>query len=47
MATIAKNGKQLILAFGGYSGSSTLNSVEQFNPINNTWTLEQTSMVEA
>jgi len=44
MATITRNGQQLILAFGGYSGSSNLNSVEMFNPSNNTWTLAPTTM---
>jgi len=47
MATITRNGQQLILALGGYSGSSRLNSVEQFNPSNNTWTLAPTTMQEA
>ena len=47
MATITRDGEPLILAFGGYSGSSTLNSVEKFNPSNNTWTLAPTSMEEA
>ena len=47
MATITKNGQQLILAFGGYNGSSQLNSVEQFNPSNNTWTLAPTTMQKA
>ena len=43
MATITMNGQQTLLAFGGYSGSSSQmssqNSVEQFNTNNNTWTL--------
>jgi len=49
MATITRNGQQLILAFGGYSGygGSPMNSVEQFNPSNNTWTLAPTTMQEA
>ena len=47
MATITRNGLQLVLAFGGYIGSSVLNSVEQFNPSNNTWTLAPTTMQEA
>ena len=48
MATITRDGQQLLLAFGGYNGpSSGLNSIEQFNPSNNTWTLAPTSMVEA
>ena len=47
MAIITRDGQQLILAFGGYTGSSTLNSVEQFNPSNNSWTLVPTSMEEA
>ena len=47
MATITRNGQQLILALGGPSGSSRLNSVEQFNPSNNTWTLAPTTMQEA
>ena len=47
MATITMNGQQTLLAFGGYSGSSALNSVEQFNTNNNTWTLAPTSMEEA
>ena len=47
MAIITRDGQQLLLAFGGYTGSSTLNSVEQFNPSNNSWTLVPTSMEEA
>ena len=54
MATIRRDGQQLILAFGGYNGPSStlnnvsiLNSVEQFNPSNNTWTLAPTTMEEA
>ena len=48
MATITRDGQQLLLAFGGYTGpSSYLTSVEQFNPNNNTWTLAPTTMVEA
>ena len=47
MATITRDGQQLILAFGGETtGFSLLNSVEQFNPSNNTWTLEPTTMQE-
>ena len=46
MATIRRDGQQLLLAFGGYTGpSSYLTSVEQFNPNNNTWTLAPTTMV--
>merc|ERR1719500_710527 len=45
MATITMNGEQTLLAFEGISGwSSTLNSVEQFNTNNNTWTLAPTGM---
>lgn len=47
LATIKSDGQKLLLAFGGYTGSSYLNSVEQFNPNNNTWTLAPTTMVEA
>ena len=52
MATITMNGEQTVLAFGGYGGGigsigSILNSVEQFNTNNNTWTLAPTSMEEA
>ena len=48
LATITRNGQQLLLAFGGYgTGLPTLNSVEQFHPSNNTWTLAPTTMVEA
>jgi len=47
MATITRDGQQLILALGGYSRSWRQNSVEQFNPNNNTWTLAPTTMQEA
>ena len=48
MATITRDGQQLILAFGGETtGTTALNSVEQFNPSNNTWTLAPTGMEEA
>ena len=43
MATITRDGQQLLLAFGGLSNSS----VEQFNPSNNTWTLAPTGMERA
>ena len=46
MATITVNGEQTLFAFGGRSRSA-LNSVEQFNTNNNTWTLAATSMEEA
>ena len=36
-----------MFAFGGYNGLSALNSVEQFDPHKNTWTLAPTSMEEA
>ena len=49
MATITMNGQQTLFALGGWSDSQgvTLNSVEQFNTNNNTWTLATTSMAEA
>ena len=49
MATITMNGQQTLFALGGWSDSQgvTLNSVEQFNTNNNTWTLAATSMAEA
>ena len=43
-----KNPKlKVLVALGGWTGSSRLNSVEQFNPSNNTWTLALTTMQEA
>ena len=47
MATITMNGQQALFAFGGYSDGPILNSVEQFNTNNNTWTLAPTNMEEA
>ena len=47
MTTLIRGGQQLILAFGGSAVSSSLNSVEQFNSNNNTWSLAPTSMAEA
>ena len=47
MGTITMNGQQTLFAFGGYSGSLYLNSIEQFDPISNTWILALTSMEEA
>ena len=44
LATITRNGQQMLLAFGGHPGN--LNSVEQFFPNNNTWTVEPTTMEE-
>ena len=46
MATITRNGQQLLLALGGWDGSY-LDSVEQFSPISNTWSLAPTGMEEA
>ena len=46
MASITKNGEQMLLAFGGVDETSTaINSVEHFD--NNTWTLAPTTMQEA
>ena len=49
MATITMNGQEMVLAFGGMDTRTRtdLNSVEQFDTGNNTWTLAPTSMVEA
>ena len=47
MATIRSNGREMLLAFGGHSGSSRLNSVEQFVTIDNTWTMASTTLKEA
>jgi hypothetical protein len=47
MATITMNGQETLLAFGGHSGPSAQNSVEQFNTNNNTWTLAPAGMEEA
>ena len=47
MTTLIRGGQQLILAFGGSAVSSSLNSVEQFDLNNNTWSLAPTSMAEA
>ena len=47
MATITVNGEQIMFAFGGADENwTTQNSVEQFDPKNNTWTLT-TSMEES
>ena len=54
MATLTNNEQQLILAFGGRrsagpgaSWANSENSVEQFFPSNNTWSLMSTTMEEA
>ena len=48
MATITKNGKQLILAFGGIADGNVhqlgQNTVEQFHLSNNSWTMAPTTM---
>ena len=38
MAKVWRNGQEIVLAFGGLSGGTELNSVEEFDTSSNTWT---------
>ena len=46
LATITLDGATKIFAIGGRSGSSYLNSIEDFNPETKTWTLTSTTFEE-
>ena len=46
VATITQGGQESLFAFGGHSGTSHLDSVEQFDPRNSNWALAPIRMEE-